>query len=106
MSAKSEGWRQEKETNKDLVILTSGNLTYPGTLSFSGPGDTLTITGDLAIAGNLPKPTLRQRLRHGLRNLADRTLVPLGLMHYSGCWCKKCRYHFWERWGGVDEEED
>lgn len=95
----------ERETTKELVTVTSGELTYEGTLTYSGPGDSLTITGDLLIAGNLPKPTLRQRLRYWLRNLADRTLVPLGLMHYSGCWCRKCRYPFWKRWG-VDKELD
>lgn len=97
--------KDEREATKDLVTITSGEITHCGTLSYSGPGDTFTITGDLAIAGNLPKPTLRERLRWWLRRLADRTLVPLGLMHYSGCWCRKCRYPFWKRWG-VDKEED
>lgn len=82
---------QEEKAIKELVTVTHGTIETKGTLTYSGPGDTLTITGDLGMARNLPKPTLRQRIRWGLRELADRTLVPLGLMHYSGCWCERCR---------------
>ena len=47
--------------------------------------------GEMTLAGEIPKQTFRQWLRWRLRDLADRTLVPLGIMHYSGCWCEKCQ---------------
>ena len=61
--------------------------------------------GPLTINGTftLPPPTRRQRRRMWLRDLADRTLVPLGLMHYSGCWCERCQDRFYRK---IAKEDD
>lgn len=65
-----------------------------GPLIINGSSDSLTYNGPGFIP---PEPTRRERWIWWLRDLADRTLVPLGLMHYSGCWCEKCQDKFYAK---------